>query len=685
MIDDQPGPRRWALLIGIDDYQYLPEGKLHGCVNDVNAMASLLEERFSFPPANVRRLLDKEATREGIRAAVEELVAKIGDDDILVLHYSGHGSRMPDREGDSPDGKDETIVPYDSGRRDPHECRDIHDGEIHDWLLRLTARTPYVTLIFDCCHSGHVARDAFGAQSRWLEPEERPLAGQGLVEVRRSSNGRGESGPSGWRLPLSRRYALLAGCRSKETAFEVRAKDTGGPAHGALTFHLCRELANASPTTTLRDLHEVVATQVSAQFPTQHPTLEGAVDRQVFGVVESEPFRFVAVDGRTGDQVTLRAGAACGLTEGSTWQVYPPGTKSLDGTVGLLGRLEVTQVGVVSSTARIVAGTDVSAGCRAVEETHRYGEARLDVEIATPAKWRQEVAELRRAAEGRSLLRLVESQGDVRVYLLPARPAVRPGEQVPVPAVGALDEDSWAVVGQHGELLMPLVVAHRSDAVARLLDNLERWARHKLALVIEAPPGLLTGKVRLQLLRQAGGRWRDVDEEQGAGAAVPVFQIGERIAFRISHCHSDPLFFYLLNFGLVGGIGVMFPALGEQKPLDPGRTIEVGTGGDSGEIRLLLPSGFPFRGGAESIPGSGWIETAKLFATTAEADLRTLVQEGVRAGSPAAGHPLYQLLATSFSGNSFRDMQLTRVPAEDQWTVVQRTVQLVPGPAGGAG
>ena len=47
---------------------------------------------------------------------MKELVARIGQDDIVVFHYSGHGSQMTDLEGDEPDGLDETIVPYDSGR-----------------------------------------------------------------------------------------------------------------------------------------------------------------------------------------------------------------------------------------------------------------------------------------------------------------------------------------------------------------------------------------------------------------------------------------------------------------------------------------------------------------------------------------------------------------------------------------
>ncbi len=43
-----------ALLIGINKYSYLPpQYKLNGCINDIEMMASLLEENFGFPESNI--------------------------------------------------------------------------------------------------------------------------------------------------------------------------------------------------------------------------------------------------------------------------------------------------------------------------------------------------------------------------------------------------------------------------------------------------------------------------------------------------------------------------------------------------------------------------------------------------------------------------------------------------------
>jgi uncharacterized caspase-like protein len=89
------GTRR-ALLIGINDYQALP--KLNGAVNDVENIQGLLVTRYGFPEAQVRTLVDREATRAGILAALEQLVEEVGREDTVYLHYSGHGSQVADAD-----------------------------------------------------------------------------------------------------------------------------------------------------------------------------------------------------------------------------------------------------------------------------------------------------------------------------------------------------------------------------------------------------------------------------------------------------------------------------------------------------------------------------------------------------------------------------------------------------------
>lgn len=701
---------RRALLIGINRYPLLAANyQLGGCVNDIDAMAAILADHFGFPPGQIVQLRDEEASQEGIRQALSALVESVGQSDVVVIHYSGHGSQMRDREGDSPDGMDETIVPSDSGRA-PQPNRDIHDREIHHWLLRLAQRTPYVTLIFDCCHSGHIARDLedpFSAPARWIEADLRPLAELPPppplpalpalppdTEVEEASPLRGRDlGASAWRLPLSERYVLIAGCRSDEKSYEIlAAPEQGQPRHGALSFHLCQELAGAGPGATYRDLFEVVASRVTARYSRQHPQLEGVRDRRVFGLSEMAPLRYVPVVGVENGTVALGAGAACGITRGSTWSVYPAGTATLESGVNPLGWVEVTKVGAARSEAEVREGQGIEAACRAVERTHRFGEVRFGVEIVAPPGREREAEPLRRRIAASAIL--VEQaagaqtsggeqgrEAEVRVYLVPARRQAGPGDAIP--ELGALPADSWLAVGKDGQLQMSVHRVAEPGVEAILVEDLERLARRRFALDLTTQGGPLAGTIELAILRRAGRGW----QEAGASGSGPAqgevaFRAGEPIAFRISHRHTEPLYFYLLDFGLTGAISLVDPAAGgEQKPLPAGETREVGTT-EEDAIDLVVPAGFPFDG-KESSRAAGGLETVVLFAATTAIDLEALLQRGVRGAGPgpedeAAESPLARLLRQSLAGAGTREMQRKQVPRQDQWTVTRRSFRLLP-------
>jgi hypothetical protein len=292
---DSAAALRLALLVGIDRYSNFGErAQLRGCVNDVRAFEGVLRERFGFPAEGITRLENGGADRAAILGAMAALSQRARPGDAVVVLYSGHGSRV--RAPGEPSGWVETVVPSDSGRA-PHPNRDITDREFGAWLLKLGEVTRNITLIFDSCFSGSILRDPSGARSRWVEPDPRPVA-------RPASTGRPapafrDVGPSGW-LPLSDRYVLLAACRAHEQCFEVRAGEGVGADHGALSFHLRRELETARPEASYREVFEQVAALVTAAFPAQHPQLEGAGDRRLFGEDATPPPWSPAVPARWG-------------------------------------------------------------------------------------------------------------------------------------------------------------------------------------------------------------------------------------------------------------------------------------------------------------------------------------------------------------------------------------------------
>ncbi len=295
-----------------------------------------MREQFGFAAADIELLTDEQATRDAILGAFDRLVDRTETGDVVVVHYSGHGSQVPDLEGDEPDGFDETIVPHDSGRADPETGvgpanRDITDDEIYERLRKLSAKTDAITLIFDSCHSGTISRDAFGELTRYLEPDLRTDSGrpkpsvspEAIAELKQAfqTPASRDVGPTGF-LPMDSSYVLMAGCADKERSFEYRARTAGSVPHGALTFFLLKEIASAQPGETYRDVFERAEARITSIYSSQHPQLEGDADRVLFGTRRFLPMRHVTVTQVRPKQIKLAAGSAHGLTAGAVYAVY---------------------------------------------------------------------------------------------------------------------------------------------------------------------------------------------------------------------------------------------------------------------------------------------------------------------------------------------------------------------------
>ena len=140
---------KFALCIGINDYPGT-NSDLNGCVNDANDWAAELGKR----DFDVRLLLDAEATGEAMRGGIRERLAAAGSGDAVVITYSGHGTWVPDRDGDEPDRRDEALCPHDISANGP-----LLDDELFD-LFSERRRGTRVILISDSCHSGSVAKYA---------------------------------------------------------------------------------------------------------------------------------------------------------------------------------------------------------------------------------------------------------------------------------------------------------------------------------------------------------------------------------------------------------------------------------------------------------------------------------------------------------------------------------------------
>ncbi|KAF5469933.1 hypothetical protein F2P56_010488 [Juglans regia] len=156
-----PGPipnahgRKRAVICGIS-YRYTTH-ELKGCINDAKCMRYLLINKFQFPQDSIIMLTEEETdpyktpTKYNIRMALYWLVQGCQPGDSLLFHYSGHGSRQRNYNGDEVDGYDETLCPLDFKTQGM-----IVDDEINATIVKPLPHGVKLHAIIDSCHSGTV-------------------------------------------------------------------------------------------------------------------------------------------------------------------------------------------------------------------------------------------------------------------------------------------------------------------------------------------------------------------------------------------------------------------------------------------------------------------------------------------------------------------------------------------------
>ena len=234
----------FSCCVGVNDYPGTSMD-LSGCVNDARDIDGLVKHIAT----GQILLLNADATRDNIIDAVKRTLSYAKADDWAILHWSGHGSWIPDLNGDEPDGRDEVIVPYDYRNV-------ISDDVIYDLIMDRNQNSKVVAL-FDSCHSGSVYRlfnDPDGSnfatvpKSRFMDPdriiegshEQREL---GNVFARRL---RGAKDPQ-----IGPGVIHIAGCADTEYSYD--AKFRGRP-NGAFTYCLleaCKKMRAGSNFNTL--------------------------------------------------------------------------------------------------------------------------------------------------------------------------------------------------------------------------------------------------------------------------------------------------------------------------------------------------------------------------------------------------------------------------------------------------
>ena len=149
-----------ALLVGVGKYQS-PGMDLPAIDLDLERMRATLNI-MGFEDRQIKSLLDHKATADNvIREFSSWLADGVGPDDRVVYYFSGHGSNIPDLDGDEDDGVDEALVMHDARvvkREGKATLAGVLDDDTIAGMLK-KIKSNKIWVIVDACHSGTVTRD----------------------------------------------------------------------------------------------------------------------------------------------------------------------------------------------------------------------------------------------------------------------------------------------------------------------------------------------------------------------------------------------------------------------------------------------------------------------------------------------------------------------------------------------
>ncbi len=147
-ISDRPIPDKWALVVGISQFQD-PSLNLQYSAKDATDFYNYLVKEAHFAPDHVRLLLNENASRENVLSQVGDkwLPRVVAPDDLVVIYISSHGS---------PSSMDVAganyVVAYNTDR-DQLYATGIPMDEFAQ-MIKSRVHTDRVVLILDACHSG---------------------------------------------------------------------------------------------------------------------------------------------------------------------------------------------------------------------------------------------------------------------------------------------------------------------------------------------------------------------------------------------------------------------------------------------------------------------------------------------------------------------------------------------------
>jgi len=251
--------QRWAVIVGISNYSDSRIPLLRYASADAKSFYDwvISPNGGRYAPANVKLLLNKEATGRHIRDALYTWLKQALAEDAVTIYFAGHGS------SESPDSPDNLyLLPYDT------DFQNIASTGFPMWdietALKRFIKAKKVVVIADACHSGGVGQSFDVARRANRAINVNPI-NSGLQNLSQIGDG----------------VCVISASDDKQ--FSQESKDWGG-GHGVFTYFLLKGLNgeadyNKDGNVSLGELIPFLSEQVRrATKNAQNPTVAGKFD-----------------------------------------------------------------------------------------------------------------------------------------------------------------------------------------------------------------------------------------------------------------------------------------------------------------------------------------------------------------------------------------------------------------------
>lgn len=237
-----------AWLIGIN-YIDNPDTRLKGSIMDINNIHNMLIDAYDYNVDDITLIRDDDPdtfilpTRENIIKQFEKIVEESEKLQEIWFHYSGHGSRLFDKEKKQ---YSEIIIPIDYEKNGV-----IYDYEILNYLMNVKCK---ILLFFDCCHSGSICDLPFK-----IEYNNGELISSQVNELDLKN----------------KNIIVMSGCKDEQTSIDTLNKLNENM--GAFTNALIECLHNSHHKIDIISLYKNICTYLESEYYKQLPILSSSM------------------------------------------------------------------------------------------------------------------------------------------------------------------------------------------------------------------------------------------------------------------------------------------------------------------------------------------------------------------------------------------------------------------------